>query len=494
MTWSGTKLIGTKWTGMKRGSHSLRRRLTMALLFVFTIGLTAAGIIFLHETHKTTSSISKRTLTQQARDLVAGIHTSSGTITIEPPASWVQAYSRPGTGYSYTVFAADGHPVARSINLIEPLPLVTVASGQSFSSLQIRGPDNLALLGAALPAGYTLVVARGDPRLEALAETLMEENSEPIIVLTLSIGFALVIGWFVAGWSLRPLARVAQEAAAIVPGCSSTRISPTGLPAEVLPMVDAVNGALDRLAAAYDAERRFTADAAHELRTPLAVLSLRLQQMEMSGSEDWPAIRRDLAELDRLVSQLLDLARKEAASRYAADLALVDLGRQVREAAAAVLPVIERAGRTIEVEALDEAVPVRGRAEDLRDMIRNLLDNALTHGSGGITVRLCQDGDSALLEIGDEGSGIPEYLREAVFERFRKGGTGSPGAGLGLAIVRHVARTHRGEVVVAGNPGTSRIEVRLPLAGIAKRGVQDPQAAPPACAPLSSSALGTGMG
>jgi two-component system, OmpR family, sensor histidine kinase TctE len=210
------------------------------------------------------------------------------------------------------------------------------------------------------------------------------------------------------------------------------------------------------------------------------VLSLRLQQMEISGTEDWPAIRRDLAELDRLVSQLLDLARKEAVSRHTAnlvpidlapvDLAPVDLGRQVREAAAAVLPIVERAGRTIEVEAPHEAVPVRGRAEDLRDMVRNLLDNALSHGSGRITVKLCQDGDTALLEIGDEGSGIPEHLREAVFERFRKGRTGSTGAGLGLAIVRHVARAHGGDVTVAGNPGTSRIEIRLPLHRMAERG------------------------
>ena len=293
----------------------------------------------------------------------------------------------------------------------------------------------------------------------------MEENSEPIFVLVLSIGCALIIGWFVAGWSLKPLARAAQEASAILPGCSSARISPAGLPAEVLPMVDAVNGALDRLAFAYDMERRFTTDAAHELRTPLSVLSLRLQKMELSGVEDWSAIRRDLAELERLVSQLLDLARKEAASRYApsAELLTVDLARTAREAAAAVLPVVEKAGRTIEVEAPHGAVPVTGRADDLRDMVRNLLDNAFAHGQGCIKVTLQRAGGIALLEVTDQGPGIAEDMRETVFERFRKGQAASSGSGLGLAIVRQVARSHGGEAVVAGKTGALHILIRLPV-------------------------------
>jgi two-component system sensor histidine kinase QseC len=450
---------------MKRVNHSLRQRLTMALLLVFTIGLTAAGFIFMHETRQTTSGIASQTLTQQARDLIGGIRIVTGAITIEPPGSWAQAYSRAGGGYSYTVFTAEGSPVARSSSLEAPLPLIPVPSGQSYSSLELDGPEGRALLGASLPGGYTLVVGRGDTDLEALAETLMEENSEPIFVLVLAIGCALVIGWLVAGWSLRPLARAAQEASAIVPGCSSARISPAGLPAEVLPMVDAVNGALDRLAVAYDMERRFTADAAHELRTPLSVLSLRLQKMELSGVEDWSAIRRDLAELERLVSQLLDLARKEAASRYASasELVTVDLARTAREAAAAVLPVVEKAGRTIEVEAPHGAMPVRGRADDLRDMVRNLLDNAFTHGDGCIKVALRRVGGVTLLEVTDEGPGISEDMRDTVFDRFRKGQAASSGSGLGLAIVRQVARSHGGEAVVAGGTGALHILVRLPV-------------------------------
>jgi signal transduction histidine kinase len=167
--------------------------------------------------------------------------------------------------------------------------------------------------------------------------------------------------------------------------------------------------------------------------------------------EDHPALREMVtAYLVRRGFAVDTVSKAEAAcvaldaTNYDAmvlDLAAIDLGRQVREAAAAVLPIVERAGPTIEVEAPHEAVPVRGRAEDLRDMVRNFLDNSLSHGSGGITVRLRQDGGTALLEIGDEGSGIPEHLREAVFERFRKGRTGSPGGRPG-ACHRPPCRTY----------------------------------------------------
>src|SRR3954468_7069196 len=122
---------------MTRTNQSLPRRLTAALLLVFTIGLTAAGLMFLHETRQTTSGIANQTLTQQARDLAAGIHIVTGAITIEPPAQWAQAYAHPGASYSYTVFKADGSPIAHSASIAAPLPLVTVPAGQSFSSLEL---------------------------------------------------------------------------------------------------------------------------------------------------------------------------------------------------------------------------------------------------------------------------------------------------------------------------------------------------------------------
>ena len=249
-------------------------------------------------------------------------------------------------------------------------------------------------------------------------------NSIPLTILALSLI------WLISGWSLRP-----------------------------------VNGALNRLSCAYSTERRLTANAAHELRTPLAVLTLRLQRARLTGTLDWLAIERELAQMTRLTDQLLNLARKESdAHENDLDQApVVNLSRAIREAAALVVPLMEDQGRTLTVDAPD-VTPIRGNAEDLRDMIRNLLDNALIHGRGTVTVRL--DSIAALaqsrIEVADEGPGVPPGQEERVFERFRRLNTESPGSGLGLAIVRHVARTHGGDARFA--PGRGLIILTLPAA------------------------------
>jgi two-component system sensor histidine kinase QseC len=234
-------------------------------------------------------------------------------------------------------------------------------------------------------------------------------------------------------------------------------------------VVDAVNGALARLDDAYAAQRRFTADAAHELRTPLAVLNLRLQRAKLDAVVDWPAVERDLAHMNRTVDQLMELARKEvpACRDDPTGMRPVNLSRVIREAAAAVLLFAEENGRPLEVDAPD-MISALGRPEDLCDAVRNLLENALVHGAGTIRVGVRQRSSGtdrrAVIEVSDEGPGIADELRDVVFERFRKAAPASPGAGLGLALVRQVARAHGGEVRVRPGPGC-RVEISLPVPG-----------------------------
>src|SRR6185437_13273187 len=150
------------------------------------------------------------------------------------------------------------------------------------------------------PQGYAIVVAQRGMRRESLVDSLFEEASEQLLVLWPFAVLALGLTWAITWWSLRPVTRASREAATVGPADLDTRISIHGLPREIRPLVDAVNGALDRLAAAYSAERQMTADAAHELRTPLSVLSLRLQRARHSGTMDWPAIERDLAQMTQV--------------------------------------------------------------------------------------------------------------------------------------------------------------------------------------------------
>ncbi len=295
----------------------------------------------------------------------------------------------------------------------------------------------------------------------AAAPPAEDEAIQDIWVLA---GFALpalALIWLVSSWSLRPLDRASQEAKRIGPRDPSARLSRAGLPAEVAPLVDAVNGALDRMADAFAAERRFTENAAHELRTPLAVLGLRLQRARQDGgAPDWPAIDRDLVQMNRLVSQLLDLARKENAGRGGQDAewAPVNLSRIAREAAAMILPMTEAQGRKLRID-LPETLPARGQADDLRDAVRNLLENAVLHGAGAIGLSGRTDGTACVLAVSDEGAGIAAGEEQAVFARFHKDRR-STGTGLGLAIVREVARSHGGDVAVLPGPGC-RIELRI---------------------------------
>jgi two-component system sensor histidine kinase QseC len=186
-------------------------------------------------------------------------------------------------------------------------------------------------------------------------------------------------------------------------------------------------------------------------------------QRARHGECDWPSIDRDLAQMNRLVNQLLDLARKENAGRGGpgASRPIVNLSRLAREACAMILPMAEAQGRSLAV-TLPDNLPVRGDADDLRDAVRNLLENAVQHGNGTIRLIAHLAATAITLQISDEGPGIPSGEEEAIFNRFHKDKS-SPGSGLGLAIVREVIRAHGGHVAVRPGAGCV-VEVGLAVA------------------------------
>ena len=328
----------------------------------------------------------------------------------------------------------------RLVGSMSALLFVGLALVSGLHSLE-RGRDVAATVGRLL-----------------LGDELPEPWQDFAILLPFSLVMLALIG-LVTRWSLQPLRLASEEARAAGPSNPDARISTRRLPSELRPLAGAVNAALDRLTAAYETERRFTADAAHELRTPLAALSLRLQRSRRSNTPiDWPDVEADITAMRQLVESLLDLARKEAKGGTGA---ILNFSRIVREAAAGVHPLIEEAGRELLVE-LPGNVPVRGEAQDLRDLVRNLVQNALVHGSGRIGLQLSHgaNGD-VVLDITDEGPGIPVANREAMFERFRKGSSAASGSGLGLAIARAVAAAHGGQITIPTGPG-SLVRVALP--------------------------------
>lgn len=434
---------------MKR-PPGLKLRLAAALLLVFALGIVTSIELNNNESYLLAEGIQARTLQDQAAALISGLTMApDGTVTIAPPSDWAAVYDRPHTGFGYTLYDSAKQPIIVSPSLEEPLPLFDT-NGSTADRVRIFGPDRRSGMAVAAPNGGVLVVARRDLDLEALADSLVEEDYEAYIVLAPFVLASLPLAWLISGWTLRPLRRASREAAQIGPANPSARISTDGMPREIYPLVVAANGALERLADAYEAERRLTADAAHQLRTPVSVLDLRLQRARAEGRVDWPTITMEMAQLRRLVDQLMKLARRDYA-KHEPDTALttVNLSRVVREAAAMILPIAEHAGRTLAVDAPDD-VMMRGRADDLRDMIWNLLDNALVHGAGPVEVAVrgpsAATGQKILIDVIDQGPGVAPEFRAIVFERFGKAVSASPGAGLGLAIVRQVARSHGGDV------------------------------------------------
>lgn len=319
----------------------------------------------------------------------------------------------------------------------------------------------------AIVSAAATIMAPFDTRDTGLSvPRLLEEPYQDFLMLVPLGLLAVALTWIVSGWSLRPVRQASRSAAAVGPDNLTARVAVQDLPSEIRPLVEAFNGTLDRLSEAYLSERRFLSDAAHELRTPLAVLSLRLQRAR-DGAVDWEAIDRDVVGMCRLTSQLLDLARKDHLARAGDRTPLhpVDLARLTREVAATAFPLAEAARRDLVVEAPDTLV-VSARPDDLRDLIRNLVDNALLHGRGTVSLR-CGERDRAgdrvaALSVEDEGAGVPPGLEAQVFDRFRKLDPVSAGHGLGLAIVRETVHDLGGRVGIQPGPGC-RVWVELPL-------------------------------
>ncbi len=438
---------------------SLRFRLLIGLVCIF--GLGAGAMVFLQRLSALSAqnAVEEKSLDRQARDLLAGLRLDSRGrfVALAVPGAWRQAYRIPQAAY-FTLYDPQGRPVARSGNLDRPLAPHPLAPSQVIGPLRLEGDPQDLTLNARGPGGYALVVARTPPGRFDEANPDFLEDLAPALVFLLFAVLGVAVAWGVAVISLRPLLRASREAAAIGPE-SAARLTEASLPAEIRPLARAVNAALDRVAAAYEGEKRFIADAAHALRTPLTVLDLRLQRAQSEGAVDWPAVRRDVGDLARLVAGLLDLSTAEQKRRAAATAEPVNLARLAREAAAGLAPRFDAMGRELEVRSPAPSVLVRADARALSDLINALIDNALTHGAGRVTVDVEARGEFQVLQVTDEGDGVAESRQGQVFERFHKLDANSPGAGLGLAIARQIARNAGGDIVFAG---PAILEVRLP--------------------------------
>lgn len=287
---------------------------------------------------------------------------------------------------------------------------------------------------------------------------------------TVLILLAAAAVWFGVGRALAPLANLRRE----VEARSSSDLSPlpeSAAPLEALPLVRALNDLLRRLNGALDARARFIADAAHQLRTPIAGMKTQTElalRQPQSGEARATLLQLQAAteNATRLINQLLSLARAEPGAERLQQRARLDFTALAREVTTEWVPRAIDRGIDLGFDERTEAVHVVGDPFLLRELLNNLLDNAVryTTRGGQVTVRVQDDADAAVLLVDDNGPGVPPHELERVFERFyRVLGTGVDGCGLGLAIVREIAVSHGGSAQLQSGTGKAGTSVRVTL-------------------------------
>lgn len=312
-----------------------------------------------------------------------------------------------------------------------------------------------------------------------VAETLNKrrELASDVVTGVLLPQFALiplsvVLVWFGLTRGIAPLARLQARIRQRRPTDLSP-IAPESVPEEVRPLIVAFNDMMARLEENLQAQRRFIADAAHQMRTPITGLKM---QAELALRERDPqALRQDLQRLHgaaeraaHLIQQLLTLARAESSSETVHRIERLDVQELLRDVALELYPKAQHKALELGFDESEGRLEVEGNRLMLQELFKNLVDNAIqyTPPGGSVTLRALARGDSIDVEIEDTGIGIPPADRPRVFERFyRVLDTGVDGSGLGLAIVREIAEMHRADVSLEPNPhgqGTLA-RVRFPL-------------------------------
>lgn len=311
-------------------------------------------------------------------------------------------------------------------------------------------------------ARWIIVAERTDLRF-VLAENVVLESLAPIL---LGIPVVALLIWFIVGRGLKPLHQLSEE----LRQKKAQDLQPVEYqrtPAELDQVVQSINGFIHRLNEALEREQRFSADAAHELRTPISALKIQLHNLAQevnTSSEAWQQLQLGVERMQHLVEQLLSLYRSTP-EKFAAECSLLDLHAITQEVVARFYPVIEARQQSLELEG--EPCLINGERFALETLVNNLLSNASKYTPHGGTIHLVveQVNERICLVVEDNGPGIPAAEREHVFERFyRSPGlnqSGVNGCGLGLTIVEHVARLHQATVQISDSSFGSGVAFKV---------------------------------
>ncbi|WP_344476698.1 sensor histidine kinase [Nonomuraea monospora] len=446
-----------RWEGAVAGLSSVRVRATAAATLVVALALGLAALILVLALRGSLVSSADAEAVKKATAVAPYAETlevkrADGPEAAPTPAKTVpleQGKDDLMQGKEGEVRLSDG----KVVRLADPDLLITkkkVAAAEGWAS-----PGEYAVAGVevATAAGPATVLARVSLNTVQQALGTLYQTLLPGVPALLVVVAGMT--WLSVGRALAPVAAIRAKVADITARDLGQRVPVPSSKDEIAALATTVNGTLDRLETAVERHKRFVADAAHELRSPIATLRARLELAEPSE-----LTREALADVERLQSlaaDLLMLAKLDAGEPLRA--AELDLGQVAAEAAL-------RARRRPEVRVeldVEPDVVLRGSSAHLDRLVTNLADNAVRHAASTVRVRVAAEDEEAVLEVSDDGPGIPQEQREAVFGRFTRldeaRARDAGGAGLGLPIARDIALLHEGSLVY----GDRGFVARFPL-------------------------------
>lgn len=359
--------------------------------------------------------------------------------------------------------AADGEaalsvgeaPVAAR-RLLNPSAVDDLAGGSNLDAI-LR---DAAIERRVIDGRPVLITAGGvDPATVTSLDVLRSFTLAPAIAVFLGLGGLGAIALFVAvpmvSHAIRP---TVDAAASMQPDDEDRRLDEARAPPELLPLARAFNGALDRLALELARRRRLISNVAHELRTPLAVLSLRVDTVSLEPSER-ESLRIAVDRLRRMTEQMLDLERLSVATRSPEPIELGDLARQV---CVDLAPVASEAGSVLSLKEPAGAVIVRADRDAIIRALTNLIGNAVQHGGPGAVQVTVGPG---VVEVSDQGPGVPDALAPRLFEPFARGSSATAGSGLGLHLTREIMRSLGGDVDWRRESRRTVFRLKFPTSG-----------------------------
>lgn len=408
---------------MKINPSSVRLRATIAATLVVAVALGAITVVLVVVLRGSLTGAADAEAFRRAGIAVEAVKV--GTIAEAAPAGPTVATRNLGS-YDETVFVGD--PDLYLAKTTEaPLAEWAPASSYAVAGQRVTTPEGAAMLYARVPLTGT------EQALQTLNGVLLPGVPALLILVA-------AMTWFSVNRALTPVAAIRAKLAHITARDLHERVPVPRSRDEIAALATTVNGTLDRLEASVETHKTFVADAAHELRSPIATLRARLELAE--PSELTAEALTDVARLQSLAADLLLLARLDAGEPPRATD--VDLGQVAMEES---LRISRRPELDLDLD-IEPDVVVRGSRGHLDRLVTNLVDNALRHASTRVVVRVRTDGDQAVLQVHDDGPGIPPEQREAVFDRFTRldeaRARDAGGAGLGLSIARDIALLHDG--------------------------------------------------